>query len=931
MRVICVALIVALFFTPQTSLADEKAERQFTLKVLPILTEKCFGCHGNDADDIKGDYSMLTRELLLKGGETGDEAVVPGKHNEGTLLPAIAWEDMEMPPKQTDRLTKEQIELIRDWVVNGAPWPSEQKQKTYRDEAKLEMSTDEGDIMITSGGTSDDWTYRRYKPEDMWAFRPMKKVELAAGQNPVDALIDQKLGEAGATAASEADPLTLVRRATFDLIGLPPTPEEVKQFKLTWNADPDMAWSELIDRLLESPHYGERWAQHYLDAARYADTAGYSNDYERSNMWRYRDYVIRAFNKDKPYDEFIIEQIAGDELWEQQSEGEKNPELLIATSFLRMGAWDPAMVKVPQARQMYVDDVVNSVGQTFLSTTMRCCKCHDHKFDPIPIKDYYRMYAAFAATQLAERPAPFLPEENLERFDTQKKQVKLLHKFAKDRVDRLVTKRENAAKKWYKENGKEYVTHNDRKNLPDEEKPPRHVGLDATDQGRLKVREQDVWVWNRRLERYQPMVQSVYNGPDPGYLNARKMRMPGQIKKTEMVSFIFNGGAVEAPGDKVQPGVISALGLPVEPKTETKQNGSEKDPYVIGSDINGRRLAVAKWIANPKNPLTARSFVNRIWQHHFGKPLAGNPNSFGAKGAKPTHPKLLDWLSVDFVENGWTIKRLHKQIMMSKAYRQTSEHPEMKSLLVKDPDNDLLAYFPTKRLTAEEIRDAMLRVTGELNPNGGGLPVMPEINMEVALQPRMIQFSIAPAYLPSREPEVRNRRSIYAYRVRGQADPFLEAFNQPNPNDSCEVRDVAAVSPQAFTLMNSDLMGDRAIAFALRLQKENDSLGSQIHSAFELAFGREPSEKEAEKTIEYVKSMQDYHQSVEPKPVTYPTQITRSLVEEFTGKPFEYEEILPVFEDYIADKKAADVDADTRALADLCLMLFNSNEFMYLY
>jgi len=269
--------------------------------------------------------------------------------------------------------------------------------------------------------------------------------------------------------------------------------------------------------------------------------------------------------------------------------------------------------------------------------------------------------------------------------------------------------------------------------------------------------------------------------------------------------------------------------------------------------------------------------------------------------------------------------------MMSKAYRQSSDHPAMESLLAKDPGNKLLAYFPTKRLTAEEVRDAMLCITGELNANGGGLPVMPEINMEVALQPRMIQFSIAPAYLPSREPEVRNRRSIYAYRVRGQADPFLEVFNRPNPNDSCEARDVAAVSPQAFTLMNSDLMSDRSIAFALRLQKENKSLDSQIKAAFKLAFGREPSKKELQKTIGYVKAMQSYHADVEPKPVTYPTQITRSLVEEFSGKPFEYEEILPVFEDYVADKKPADVEPDTRALADVCLMLFNSNEFLYVY
>ena len=444
------------------------------------------------------------------------------------------------------------------------------------------------------------------------------------------------------------------------------------------------------------------------------------------------------------------------------------------------------------------------------------------------------------------------------------------------------------------------------------------------DRGRLKVREQDVWIWNRRLERYQGMVQSVYNGPDPKFLMSRKMRMPKKIKTSgEFVNFIFTGGAIEAKGEKVQPGVMSALGVPVDE--------SKEDPYVIGTDLRGRRLAVAKWIANSKNPLTARSIVNRVWQQHFGKAIAGNPNSFSAKGKKPTHPELLDWLATDFVENGWTFKRLHKKIMMTDAYRQSSGHPNMEAILNKDPNNDLLAYFPTKRLTAEEVRDAMLKITGELNPTMGGIPIMPEINQEVALQPRMIQFSIAPAYTPSPTPELRNRRSIYAYRVRGQADPFLEVFNQPNPNESCEVRDTAAVSPQAFTLMNSDLMTDRAIAFALRLQNENESIEDQINGAFDHAFGRKASDSEKEKLSEYVIRMQEYHKSVQPKPTTYPTKITRSLVEEFSGRPFEYEEILPVYEDYTSDKKPADVDAETRALTDLCLLLFNSNEFLYVY
>lgn len=269
--------------------------------------------------------------------------------------------------------------------------------------------------------------------------------------------------------------------------------------------------------------------------------------------------------------------------------------------------------------------------------------------------------------------------------------------------------------------------------------------------------------------------------------------------------------------------------------------------------------------------------------------------------------------------------------MTSQAYQQSSRHPAIDALNVEDPSNDLIAYFPVRRLTAEELRDGMLAITGELNRDLGGLPVKPEINMEVALQPRMIQFSIAPAYQPSRTPRERNRRSIYAYRVRGQADPFLEVFNQPNPNESCEARHAASVSPQAFTLLNSDLMTDRAIALALRIQSEESTLENRIERGFRLVFGRGPRLEERKRMMTYVAAMEEYHSEVEPLPVVYPTAITRSLVEEFTGKPFEYREILPVFEDYLPDVKAADVSAETRALADLCLLLFNSSEFLYVY
>lgn len=930
----------------QTATVKQKiaAERDFSLKVLPLLQAKCFACHGNDPKDIQGGLDVRSREGLLKGGDSETAAIEPGNPADSLLFQAVNWDGYEMPPKENDRLTKVQIELVKSWIAAGAPWPDAATQQKYRESERAIPVTAEGVIVKTSGGQADEWTYRRYQPDDLWSFKPLKKFEQPAtrlGSAVIDKLIQAKLQKAGVKPAPTADALTLLRRATFDLTGLPPTPDEVKEFLAAWKRDSDKAWSDLIDRLLASPHYGERWAQHWLDITRYADTGGYSNDYERSNMWRYRDYIIRSLNNDKPYNQFIIEQLAGDELVDalqgkhseslhqdlvpEFAQNVPNSELLIATGFLRMGPWDPAMVKVPEARQLFLDDVVNAVGQTFLSTTLRCVKCHDHKFDPIPTRDYYRIYAAFSGTQMAERPAAFLPSENREGFEAGEQFVKQLLKFATDEKLNLHHKREAAARAWYKEHNQEYVSYQKRNNLPDEEKPPRHVGLTPAEQGILKVREQDEWIWNRRLERYQPLVQSVYNGPTPGYLNARKLRMPGNIKpKTQLVSYIYNGGSLEAPGEKVQPGVMSALGIPVNP-------GAVDADFVINESLHGRRLALANWIANPQNSLTARSIVNRLWQHHFGKAIAGNPNNFGAKGDKPTHPELLDWLAVDFVEHGWMIKRMHKQIMLSRTYRQASQHADYETLRNQDPDNHLLAWFPARRLTAEELRDAMLKVTGELNPVVGGLPAMPEMNLEVALQPRMIQFSIAPAYQPSRTPAERNRRSIYAYRVRGQADPFLEVFNQPTPNESCESRDTAAVSPQAFTLMNSDVMSDRAIAFALRVQNEDKTLDGQVQRAFALAFGRSPNPHEQARLQSYVSRMRNYHRRHQPDKVTYPVEITRSLVEELSGRPFEYTEILPAFKNYTADKKAADVSPETRALADMCLLLLNSHEFLYVY
>ncbi|MFK7820012.1 MAG: PSD1 and planctomycete cytochrome C domain-containing protein [Planctomycetaceae bacterium] len=931
-----VVMAVLVSCVGQPAFAQESdSNRLFTLRVLPILKEKCLACHGDKADDIKGEFDMRTRQGTLKGGESEEPALVPGDPTASPLYQAVMWDGLEMPPKENDKLTKKQTDYIHAWIKAGAPWPGDEVQEKIRKAEWSVKENDDGVIVDTSGGLADEWTYRRYQPEDIWAFQPLKPVDVVGmkkdGQHPVDFFVDRKLKQAGLEPAPQADPKTLMRRASYNLTGLPPSPTDYYNFFQSWNKNPQQAWDNLITRLLDSNHYGERWAQHWLDVVRYADTSGFSNDYERSNAWRYRDYVIRSFNNDKSYRDFIVEQIAGDELAARRRKDEgggqkkqlqPSSELLVATGFLRMGPFGTAMIPQEEIRQIYRDDLVHNVGQAFLSMPMRCCKCHDHKFDPIPTRDYYRMYAAFSATQPAEVKAKFLPEENREGLDQKKKLVKQLLDYATQKRDALHAKREAEAKRWYAEHNLPYKNNNARKDDPEDQKPPRHCGLSPEEQGRLKVREQDCWIWERRMERFEPMVQSVYNGQDQ-YLNARKMRKKGTKKNWQPQSFIFTGGALDAKGEPVVPGVLSGTQLP---------SASGDDPFVLPNEIEGRRIALAKWIANDKNPLTARSFVNRVWHYHFGKGLVDTPNNFGGKGGKPTHPELLDWLTADFIAHGWKVKRLHRLIMTSNVYKRSGKHPNQKELDNVDPNNKLLARFTPRRLTAEELRDSMLFVSGELNTEMGGVPIMPEINMEVALQPRMIQFSIAPAHQPSRTPDERNRRTIYAYRVRGQADPMLEILNQPNPNESCESRDSAAVSPQAFTLMNSDTVTDRSINFALRLIEENKGdHAAQIKRAINLVFGRNPTDTEAKSLADYYTEMRGYHTENKPRKIEYPKYVTRSLVEEFTGEPFTFQEWLNVYEDYKPGAKPGTVDAETRALADVCLLLLNSNEFVYVY
>ena len=901
--------------------ADEAAERLFAVQVKPLLAERCFVCHGQDQNAILGGLDLTSRDAMLRGGASSRPALTPGNAGASLLYSAVLRKDprLQMPPKDSDRLTQEQVWQIRDWIDAGAPWPDAEEERRYVQDDLADARTAAGVIVPTSGGLSDDWTNRRYQEDDLWAFRPLSRAEppVTGAEHPVDAFIERKLVDAGLAPASRADKRMLIRRASFDLTGLPPTPEQVEAFL---RDDSAAAWRKVVDRLLESPQYGEQWGRHWLDVVRYADTSGYSNDWERSNAWRYRDYVVRSLNSDKPYDRFVLEQLAGDIL------DPDSPEMRVATGYLRMGPWEhTGMMQKVASRQLYLDDITNSVGESFLSLPLRCAKCHDHKFDPIPTRDYYRIYAVFETTQLAELPVEFIESENRNYFEQERARLERLLAEAEADVAKIEAKEERAARAWSAERGIEYQPREKLKDKPEGEKPPRHIGLTIDDLGYFKVRRNDAKIWGRRLERYQPMAHSVYEGPVK-HENSERLRMPEpeKLRGLPPESHILSGGSVYSKGDRVTPGVLSAVPVSYDPAPSRKR-------YEVPSTMTGRRLALARWIANPENPLSTRSIVNRIWQHHFGRGLAENANNLGKMGKKPTHPELLDWLARRFAQDGWSLKQMHRLLMTSEAYPRADRPADQEEVAQRDPSNDLLSYFRPRRLTAEELRDSMLAVSGELNPEVGGLPVFPEANAEFQAQPRMNQVTIAPAYQPSRTLEQRNRRSLYTYRMRMQTAPLFEVFNQPSYDLSCERRDSSTVTPQAFTLMNSDNSVDRSIAMALRLQREEDSVRGQLRRAFELALGRPATDDEIAKTSAHVREMAAYHEQHQPELIAPTRELDRTVVEEMSGLALHYKEKLDVYEDYVPHVKPWDVYAETRALADVCLALFNSNEFIYVY
>jgi len=570
-----------------------------------------------------------------------------------------------------------------------------------------------------------------------------------------------------------------------------------------------------------------------------------------------------------------------------------------------MGAWEQTGMSVFRiTRQQWLDDVTDSVGQTFLGHALQCARCHDHKFDPIPTRDYYSMAAVFSTTQFVEREAPFTAVENRTGFEQAKKWTReKIAAYQKQRDALHARMKQNRLQ----ETGAAKVGEN---------------GLDPGDEASLARMNKNISRHHWEYDRTAAIAFGVYTGKTVERRNvSTRIRMPqdpwakGIIEKDT----ILTGGDPYTRGAAVSAAPLSAA---------VTLGGMPRPEFPGGR--GKRRLALAEWIVNEQNPLTARVMVNRVWSWHFGRGIAGNPNNFGATGQLPTHPRLLDFLADWFMNNGWSVRKLNELILTSETYQRTSRHPDSAALNRKDPKRDFYAVQVPRRLTAEELRDSMLAVSGELNRQIGGIPCRPDINREVALQPRQIMGGTASVYEPDPLPRQRNRRSLYAEKIRGLRDPFLETFNQPGPDKSCEIRETSTVAPQALTLLNAAEVQDRALALAARLTTESGDADATVQRAFQLALGRSATAEESRACLAFWMKSTREETGRQYTPLEFPTRIRRTVMAEKTGEPYHFIEVMPAYETYVPDLQPHQTDARTRGLAQVCLVLFNLNEFVYL-
>lgn len=750
----------------------------FRSKLQPVLQKNCGTCHSETSK--QGGLSVATLDAVISGGKHG-AAIAPGNSRESLLMQYVRGEKSPKMP------------------LGGSLSEAET--------AALAAAIDELKLSAKSEATADahvEWLRRRPQAAVIPSIQNAQWIK-----NPIDAFVLARLEAKGLQPAPAADRRALIRRVYFDLIGLPPPPEAVQEFV---NSTDPKAWEQVIDKLLASERYGERWGRHWLDLVRFAETDGFAIDGERPTAWRYRDYVIRAFNNDKPYDQFVIEQIAGDEAGERGASDARS-DRLVALGFLRMGTWEADANFKTQLRQDFLNEITGTASSVFLGLTVGCARCHDHKYDPIPQRDFYRMQAFFAATRIDERPAPFATIDNPAKM---RQQMRRFEDEA-DAAEQNVKKLEEELKQKYikakdlkpsdKQADEFQKALNDKKNAI-----YTAEDREAIKQARLAQRRV-----SEAAMRYRPVAYSVSDVTPP--------HVPALPD-----TFVLSGGDLGNKGEKVDPGFPECL---------TGNKEAAKIPFAGGS--SGRRRALAEWIASAENPLTARVMVNRIWQHHFGEGLVRTPGDFGKNGDRPSHPELLDWLATQFVEKKWSMKAMHRLMLTSNAYQQSTAHPEWKKYSEADPDNRLLWRMNWLRLESEIIRDSILSISGRLRTEAGGPGMFFDVPADVA---EGFEFF---KWFPSEEQQ-QLRRTVYAFQRRSVTMPMMEVFDAANMSESCSRRSVTTVAPQAFTLLNGQLTTAESKHFAARVvELAGPDRDKQIEKAFTLALLRKPTTDEIEK------------------------------------------------------------------------------------
>jgi Protein of unknown function (DUF1553)/Protein of unknown function (DUF1549)/Planctomycete cytochrome C len=835
------ALLLAL-----PKLLAAQASPQFEKQVLPILGKYCLTCHG--AAMQMGKLDLRTLVAMTRGGEQGP-ALVKGSAEQSRLFQRIT--DKSMPPTDS-KVTDDEARVIREWIDGGA--------KT-------------AEAVESSPGKAES---------THWAFRPpvlpaVPKVMTAGRlENPIDAFVLARLEKASLKPAAQADKRTLLRRVYLDLIGLLPTVEEQQAFLSDRSP---AAYSKVVDSLLARPQYGERWGRHWLDVVRYAESNGYERDGTKPNAWRYRDYVINALNQDKGFDRFVIEQLAGDEV-----EG-ANAETQIATTFLRLGTFDDEPAEPQLDRYDQLDDVLGTAAASFLGLTLRCARCHDHKFEPLKQSEYYRMLAVFEPLKrpqegriendrlvgteaeltayrkaMAQADAAIAPLR--QELDQQKKTLR----------DRLFKKKDASFP------GVPFLEH-------------AEIVLAFQTEPGMRSKEQKALVekFNQKLEeaiRQEATAEEKLSLDDRqrqiAAIEAARPQEPkrGYILYEESaqapVTRLLRRGDPTDPGEELQPGIPAVLGQgPLEAPVSSKQS-------------SGRRLWLARWMTSPSNPLVARVMVNRVWQWHFGEGLVASENDFGVVGQRPSHPELLDYLATEFVQSGWSLKKLHRLIVSSRTYQASSEWNAQAARL--DPENTLLWRWKPRRLEAEAIRDTTLAASGELNLEAGGPSIYPQVPQTVLDS----QSRPGDGWGKSDEKQAA-RRSVYIFVKRSLAVPELEVLDGPDTTSSCEQRTVSTTGPQALTFLNGDFTHQQARRFAERLASQAGSSEEvRIEKAFEIALSRPPDKKELKAAADFLDAQR--------------RQIEADA----------------------KDKGAASVEAGQKALEAFCLVLLNTNEFFFL-